>query len=358
MRSDPLYFHTNLLSVNQHRPERIQGVQHIPKDVYYDRLVEFIAYDTYEAAVWWSVATKEVENLERAYHKYKDTITVGKPLNMEYNRALSALDALVFRRLRDRLGHVGRLFVTSPSFRDHFKVGPPDPKRPAAIKFVLRKPWDMKSLYSKDRMLWVLVSLSDQNLSLLEKQFALENYLDELGHTVDKEPQAQGGRISQRLWDAIGDLNATLELHSILQTHRPHYFTDPAIAKGLLSFELPGVEEAPMFGLAASLERPGQRWRSIILAQALNNRAEDDVDKLKERGLWELLEPFDKFRSSSIGSFNEIVASEKNATYALKHFWNRIDQAIATFGEGNEKGELLKVLLALERTPEAVYMPA
>lgn len=298
MRTDPKYFYETVKEIDEHRIERLLGANKKPheilqKPVYYDRLAGAAVDNAYSAASNWLLISQEVELVESIAKKTK--VTPGKPLAEDYRNALSHLQLILEKVLKARIESVKALMMSNPAFRHLFVRTPTNPARPTIIGASLKGNTSLDTLYREDRLLWVLLSLSDKKYTFA---FSLSNLLDEFDYTMEQSPKAEGARISQLLYDAVGDVAALNEMLVMLKYHRP-------------CFPVAGGDDE------MSLEQG--RWSLLRLARAQG--------KLEDLKVGKFLTPIDKFQVPS-GNIKapEYDLKEKGAKEELDRFWREVDK--------------------------------
>lgn len=314
MRTDPNYFYQTAKGIDEHRIERLLGGDKKPheifqKPVYYDRLAGAVIDDAYSAAGNWLLISQEVELVESIAKNTK--VIVGKPLERNYEKALSHLQMLLEKVLKARIERIKALTMSNPAFSHLFVRFPTDPARPTIISAQLRNNTSIDSLYKEDRLLWVLLSLSSEIYTFA---FSLSNLLDELDYIMEQSPKTEGARISQLLYDAIGDVAALNEMLVMLKYHRP-------------GFSVSGGEDE------AALEQG--RWSLLRVARSQG--------KLEDLKVGSFLMPIDKFQVSTKAPRGWDLR-EKEAKEELDRFWREVEK--------RQPKSLKKMLEQLLREPK------
>ncbi|KAL9077066.1 MAG: hypothetical protein Q9157_003488 [Trypethelium eluteriae] len=333
LREDPGYFASVLQEYKDHRQETmldVNGKKHpllaIPTQerVFWERVINNSIIAALAEVEIWGVLLDKVLELRRLARKYSTEIDPERDLPEEYAFAFYTLYHHLQRYTNGPIDSLKHGFVASPPVRPHFSRQPQDP---GSTIIRIAKRTDLKDEATRDTIIWVFMTLFDEQKLHLA---GLSTLMDELERLQGNEPKAKD-LISPWVEDKISDLAILSHCRHQVELYQP--------------------------------------WAASFEDQMAERKQNIDDDFLRTQGF------FEKYFGTGIGpsavslgipdsgkfrypadkrKTRENIEAMRQAENNLDNFWREIDRKFKNIYASSPRIRAMLSQRILERTPEWV----
>ncbi|KAH6952089.1 hypothetical protein DER45DRAFT_636384, partial [Fusarium avenaceum] len=167
---------------------------------------------------WWKWVEMECKHVKEEHDKFHNEIHPGTALSPSYDKALGALERLLFNQVQYRAKRLEKLVTFLPSFQKYWSFTPNSKSLYATAVLERKVPNNTKESLTDDPLDWCLMQLqlkpTDQNLFDHAMLFAmLQDLLT--SHPFEKK------RLDETTYQALSDLSTCHEMLLAVRLHRP-----------------------------------------------------------------------------------------------------------------------------------------
>ncbi|KAJ4354966.1 hypothetical protein N0V95_003375 [Ascochyta clinopodiicola] len=176
---------------------------------------------------FWLGTCSELEHVRDVYSRFRDSIVPGCPMPAVVDKALGALDRLLFLNIDRRVKQLDAMIYARPGFQNNFEYRYSESgvkQQYLLTKYAANgdKASTSAAIYRADKLFWLLSDFlgdpdSRQRIQSYAATFAM------LDDHLESSPKSECARLNEILYEKLTDLAALLELLSSIRMHRPAY---------------------------------------------------------------------------------------------------------------------------------------
>ncbi|CAJ0543905.1 Ff.00g039850.m01.CDS01 [Fusarium sp. VM40] len=167
---------------------------------------------------WWKWIEMECKHVKQEYNKFHDEIHPGTALPPSYDKALGALELLLFNQVVYRAQRLKKFVTFLPSFQKYWSFTPESKSLYATAVLKRKVPNNTKESLTEDPIDWCLMQLqlepTDQNLFDHAMLFTM------LQDHLSSNP-SEKKRLDETTYQALSDLSTCHEMLLAVRLHRP-----------------------------------------------------------------------------------------------------------------------------------------